>query len=137
MPFQNCFSGNRADKSLSDKLTEPSELSGLLNRALSGLNRLFANEDFTDSATVEDALIDYQRQNNTIRAFIEERCVFDPLLSIERTKIFDIYEGWCEDAGYGSETRKELYGKIRRFPQVTEKKSSGTISFEGIGIKQT
>ncbi len=137
IPFPNCFSGSRADKSLSDKLTEPSELSGLLNRALSGLNRLFTNEDFTNSATVEDALKDYRRQNNTIGAFLEERCVLDPLLSIERIKIFDIYEGWCEDAGYGSETRKNLYGKIRRLPQVTERKSSGIISFEGIGIQQT
>ncbi len=136
IPFPHRFEGKQADKTLADKLTQPLELSGLFNRALLGLNRLFRNKEFSESATVRNALEDYRRQNNTIGAFIRECCVFDPILETERTALFDAYAAFCEEEGFEPETRQNCYNQVRRTPQVVEKRS-GKFLFIGIGIKQT
>ncbi len=47
IPFKQTFSGKEADKELIDKLTTPTELSGLINRALIGYQRLIRQGDFT------------------------------------------------------------------------------------------
>ena len=47
--FPNKFVGKADNKHLIDELTTPKELSGLLNRALRGLDRLLRNKEFSEN----------------------------------------------------------------------------------------
>jgi len=135
IPFPKRFEGKDADKSLADKMTEPSELSGLLNRALSGLHRLFENEGFTESVTIRESLDDYKKQNDTVAAFINDYCELRQDLEIERKALYDSYVSYCKKEGYEAIGRIACYNKVRAYPQVGEKKEPKTRCFTGIGIK--
>jgi len=64
-----------ADPDLDAKLQTPEELSGLLNIALAGLERLRANGwRFTYDKTVEDVEIMYKRNANPVYAFLLDEC---------------------------------------------------------------
>lgn len=135
IPFQNMFIGKQDDKSLKYKLAQPNELSGLLNRALGGLNRLFENQDFSDSATVKDALEDYKKQNDTVAAFVADCCEFGEGFEIERTKVYDAYTTYCQNEGFEAVSRIACYNRIRANTQVGEKIKNGVNYFTGIKRK--
>jgi len=137
IPFPKRFEGKDADKSLADKMTEPSELSGLLNRALRGLHRLFNNEGFTESVTVKSSLDDYKRQNDTVAAFISDCCFFDINATIERGELYTAYTKYCEEEKYKTIGRNEYYNKVRAYSQVTEKGDGKKRYFVGISQKQS
>ena len=132
IPFPNQFVGKNDDKSLKYKLTKPNELSGLLNRALTGLNRLFENQDFSDSVTVKDALEDYKKQNDTVAAFVADCCEFGEGFEIERTKVYDTYTTYCQNEGFEAVSRIACYNRIRSNTQVGEKIKNGVNYFTGI-----
>ena len=62
------------DTEIIDKISSPSELSGLLNWALIGLDRLFANNGFSNSFTSEQVKNKWLRKSSSINAFIMD-CV--------------------------------------------------------------
>lgn len=137
MPFPHQFTGTKADKSLGDKLIEKEELSGLFNRALTGLNRLFKKQEFSQSATVQEALDDYKKQNDTVTAFVSDHCEFDPHAKTERTELYNAYTTYCEAEGFEKESRRACYNRIRAYPQVNEQKEPKARYFIGIRIKKT
>jgi len=57
--FRKTFSGEDADKELTDKLTTPIEIPGLINRALIGYKRLLKEGDFSVPAESKRLLVDY------------------------------------------------------------------------------
>ena len=137
IPFPKRFEGKDADKSLADKLTEPAELSGLLNRALNGLHRLFSNEGFTESETIKASLDDYKKQNDTITAFVNDHCIFDSNAAIERGELYTAYDAYCKAEGYQAINRHTCYRKIRAYSQVAEKGDGKKRYFTGILPKQS
>ena len=60
---------------LMDQLIDPFEMSGLLNWALEGLDRLRENKDFTFSKTVGILEQEWLRESNSLIAFIEDQMV--------------------------------------------------------------
>jgi putative DNA primase/helicase len=71
--FTKQFFGKKDDKMLRDKLTTPAELSGYLNYALEGLNRLMAQQDFSENMTLEQTRQAYIKQSDSVNAFISEK----------------------------------------------------------------
>jgi P4 family phage/plasmid primase-like protien len=132
VPFPHRFEGRDADKSLADKMIEPKELSGLLNHALKGLNRLFEQEEFSESTTIKASLEDYKKQNDTVAAFVNDCCIFDSNVSVERGELYTAYSQYCEDEGYKAISRHACYGRIRAYSQVAEKGDGKKRYFTGI-----
>ena len=137
IPFPYTFTGDKDDKSLSYKITRPQELSGLLNRALTGLRRLFTQKSFTDSQTVRDELDDYKKQNDTVAAFVIEGCEFDPEAEVERKEMFSEYCKYCKREGLKKiETNRSCYKRLRAYQEIEETQiHSGDRVFTGIRIK--
>jgi putative DNA primase/helicase len=137
IPFPHQFVGDKDDKSLRYKLTKASELSGLLNRALKGLNRLFEQEGFSESATVKEALEDYKRQNDTVAAFIADCCEFAQDAEIERTELYTAYTQYCDGEGFEAVSRRFCYDRVRaqfRLGEKTDEK--GKRYFTGLRLKR-
>jgi len=72
--FPNQFVGDKEVKGLIYKLTTQDELSGLLNVAITGLQRLLHQKEFTYSRSWEETREDYVRCSNPLQAFVEECC---------------------------------------------------------------
>ncbi|MGN7478061.1 DNA primase family protein [Solibacillus silvestris] len=63
------------DVKLIEKMTTASELSGLLNKALKGLERLLERGCFENNESTKAALASYVSVNDPLESFIEEHCL--------------------------------------------------------------
>lgn len=135
IPFPHQFVGRDADESLPSRMTQPCELSGLLNRALRGLRRLIENKGFTESETARGALEEYRRQNDTVMAFISDCCELVTNAEVERTELYGAYVEYCSAEGLTPVSRNVCYSSIRA-QGTGERSSCGRRYFTGIGIRE-
>lgn len=142
LPFPVKIPVERQDPHLSEKLTSPEELSGVLNLALDGLRRLEARGHFPETASMRQALHEYQAQADSIVAFLdpeEERCVFQPDAEVGKEALYQAYSEWCENAGRAAVSRTKFNrhlvatGSIR---EVNRGGGRGGRVWEGIGLAQ-
>ena len=100
LSFDKVFYGATKDTNLINKLTTPDELSGLLNLALIALRQLRKDGGFKD-VSIEKVRKEYEYNANTIKAFLEEKCVVD-LASSNSTPtvyLYNEYENYCAAKG--------------------------------------
>ena len=104
------FYGNE-DLDLEDALA--AELTGILNWALAGLERLAANRRFTTPPAIDDTLRALQDLASPVAAFIRDRCEMGP----DKQASFDsIYAAWREWADLNGQVRtsKQVFGRDLR-----------------------
>ena len=120
VPFNRAFKGNKADKTLGKKLIK--EMDGIFNWALEGLKRLFEQDHFTESKTLDDMLKQYKSDNNPVISFIEDYCFINTEVSIEKNKIYETYKGdFCNNNGYKSFGNSQFFKELKRqVPQISE-----------------
>ena len=70
----------REDHGLEDRLT--AELTGILNWALDGLDRLVAQDRFTRPASTDEAILALQDLASPVAAFVREQCVTGPTYEV-------------------------------------------------------
>lgn len=136
IPFENTFEGKEADKGLKDRLTQPEELSGILNRAIQGLHRLFRNETFTTPAKVSEALENYRTENDSVVAFVKACVQANPEARITKKRFYQTYRTWCEDQGLYPVSQKRLKESLfQAVPDIEElraDRSRGPWCWKGI-----
>lgn len=91
IPFENSIYG-REDPDLTSKLTTPTELSGILNFGLKGLERLRSNNWHFSYGETESGEL-YRRASNALVAFLEDMCVPSDgyVVKAELVKAFNEY----------------------------------------------
>ena len=98
LSFEKVFQGITKDTSLINKLTTSDKLSGLLNLALISLRQLRKDGGFKE-ISVEKVRKEYEYYANTVKAFLEEKCVIDltsPEYSIPTIYLYNEYENFCQ-----------------------------------------
>lgn len=98
LSFEKVFQGNTKDTNLINKLTTSDELSGLLNLALISLRQLRKDGGFKE-ISVEKVRKEYEYNANTVKAFLEEKCVIDltsPEYSTPTVYFYNVYEIYCK-----------------------------------------
>jgi P4 family phage/plasmid primase-like protien len=101
LSFGNVFHGTTKDTNLIDKLTTPNELSGLLNLVLIALRQLKKDGGFRD-ISIERVRKEYEYNSNTVKAFLDDRCVIDlaaPEYNIPTVYLYSAYENFCQEKG--------------------------------------
>ena len=95
--FDNVFDkdNKKTDKYLDVKLTTPEELSGILNWAIDGFQRLMKNNKFTKCQHWEDVEMIMKRSGNTISAFQTQCCVEEKGNLISKQKMYELYCKYC------------------------------------------
>lgn len=126
IPFNRTFTPDKADKNLRSKLTTPEELSGILNRALIGLYRLYKNNCFTVPAQVAEALEKYKQQNDSVAAFCAE-CIEEAQEEIiTKADFYTAYCDWCEAKGLKAKSDNRVKESlIQVFPDIDEGRLPG------------
>lgn len=94
----------KANDEIIEELLEKQSLSGILNFALEGLQRLFKKKSFTQ--TMSSSKIEYEwiAQSDSFRAFAMRMIEKEPLGLIEKDDLREAYEVFCNLSGYTHES---------------------------------
>ena len=95
--FPNTFVGSQCNSNLIDELTTSEELSGLLNWAVEGLERLLKQGDFSYNKTVEEVAEQYETLSNPVYSFVKK--FLKPLVNgaILKDEVWERYVKWCKE----------------------------------------
>lgn len=101
LPFERRFEGKLADKHLKETLKN--ELSGIMNWALIGLQRLRQQDyEFTSSAAINNAVECYRKEQNPLLDYMVEMIeVTKKEERVLKTKMLEKYRIWCQCNGLG------------------------------------
>jgi putative DNA primase/helicase len=103
-----------ADKNLLTTLK--AELSGIFHWALVGRERLWAQQDFTESDETNRTLLDYRRSNNPVLCFLEDICELDPGgmgFEVIKKDLYDKYEAYCKAKGYSKFSEENFFRELK------------------------
>jgi putative DNA primase/helicase len=95
--FPNTFVGKQCNSNLINEITTPDELSGLLNWALEGLERLLEQGDFSYNKTVEEVAEQYETLSNPVYSFVKK--FLKPLVGgcLLKDDVWEKYVKWCKE----------------------------------------
>jgi putative DNA primase/helicase len=93
----NKFEGSKADKQLLQKLTTPTELSGLLNLALKALSELLLRGDFSNTIGTQQMREKYVRLSDAVGAYVLDSLEVSPEGFIPKKKLYSEFCEYCRD----------------------------------------
>lgn len=141
IPFPRTFKKEERNVDLKDELLE--ELSGILNWALIGLNRLRDNNyQFSSCKAIDEIQRAYYDEQNPVREFYDAHVVIEKGARTKQSDFFYMYTHWLRNQGIDDKGTKSLqlfwrYFKVilsnENVPMV-KKKIKGTIYLDGIKL---
>lgn len=125
IPFGETIPEAEQDKELASKIVA-SELSGIFNWVLQGLDRLIANRTFTESQAISNAVSAYRKESDTVQMFLEDEGYkkSDDSTMPQKT-LFDIYRAYCIENGYRSVGNKTFGERCRAVGYQIDRCSQG------------
>jgi putative DNA primase/helicase len=128
---------NREDIHLEETLR--GELTGILNWALDGLQRLSTSNRFTKLPATDEAIADMRDLASPVGAFVRQRCVLGPDHQIGTDDLYAAYKLWAEDAGH-IKRNKEHFGRdlkaVARIRKQRPREAGGrTHVYVGINVR--
>ncbi|MCD6654390.1 MAG: phage/plasmid primase, P4 family [Sulfurovum sp.] len=108
IPFTVKISNEEKDPELHTKIIQ-SELAGVLNWVIEGLDRLLAQKKFSECTAATEALQAYKRESDTVLLYLEEYTLVPDATSFRLIKdIYKEYESLCKDSGYRALVKSEF-----------------------------
>lgn len=96
--FPHVFDGEKRDPYVIDKITSPTELSGLLNKVLTLIPDLKKKADLTYSKTLEDTRNKYMLVSDPVKSFLEERIEnTDWAVKIKKELVYQAFIAFCTE----------------------------------------
>lgn len=123
IPFNRTFTDLDRDPNLSDKLI--AELPGILNWALTGLERFHLQGRFTKPRLAREAIEEYQREANPLLEWFNESVEIIDQRKTSASSLYRSYSGWCARAGVKHDNRTVLGRILKTLPGVKYKRSNG------------
>ncbi len=143
VPFTRVFDENSKTTVpravLDARLTAPSELSGLLNRALDELPQIKSGK-FRESDTLRAAWQDFRSTTDPLAVWLDANTVETPEGRIEKDKLREMYRSDCKDNGrplLWDEAFTKRLRSLRPRVQVGQFRINGAVKgcFKGIGLR--
>lgn len=108
IPFLNQVPENEQDNFLFDKLTTENELSGILNWALQGLQRLLKNGRFSYSRTKEEVRKIMESSGNPLIQFGDDCLIEATGQKITKESMFELYTLWANKTNSPRISKEQL-----------------------------
>ena len=128
VPIDHQNTEDKQDKQLANKIIE-SELSGVFNWILSGLERVLLQKKFSKCEAVDNARSDYEKKSDSVKMFIED---FEYSTSTDYTTIKDLYfqyKVYCIEDGFRNVNKSNFMKRLRHFKIIVERKSIGNVAY--------
>jgi P4 family phage/plasmid primase-like protien len=104
----NKFEGDKADRSLLEKLKKPEELSGALNLALMGLRDLESN-GFSITKDAYELREEWRRRSNSIYAFVYDELEPSSESWVSKDDLYARYLEFCKEEGFIAKPRNTFF----------------------------
>lgn len=99
VPFDVTIPKDRRDATLAKSIID-SELSGVFNWVLGGLQRLLEQNGFTRSVAVDEALETYRRESDSVAMFVEDEGYKEsPDKTIYLKQLYQLYTAYSQENG--------------------------------------
>jgi len=99
---------------LPESIIDKNELSGLLNWALDGLDRVLTNERFTNERSVDAKSELWEIESNPIANFLESWCIQDSDAVIPKDVLYQAYDKFCRKNEYVKEQLGGFTKKLKK-----------------------
>ena len=115
VPFDRTFEPHeqRPRAELDAELSDPRELSGVLNKALEGLKRIRERGRFTESPSMKEAHEEFRRATDPLSVWLDRNTLTHPAAIVARDELMQRYARACEEAGRPVPSRKAFYKDVR------------------------
>jgi len=121
VPFRVTIPEAEQDKELARKIIA-SELSGVFNWVLAGLQRLLKNKRFTDSEIVRQSVDAYRREADSVACYLDES---DREPNGLLKEIYSDYRSYCSDSGMKPLGKQNFRKRLESNGYEVEKVNSG------------
>jgi putative DNA primase/helicase len=126
-----------ADLNLLEKLL--AMLPGILGWMVEGC-LIWQREGLNPPAVVTEATAEYQKAEDFIGQFLDDRCDLGPDYSVGATKLYDEFKDWWLDTMSKNEksvpAQKRFGGWIGSRTDIEKRKASGTYKYFGLRLKE-
>lgn len=125
--LENVIDERKKDPKLLDKLTEPQELSGLLNWALKGYARLIKQNAFSNDKTPEETKFLMLKGGNSLAEFSSEVLIQADGEKVNKEKMYKVYCDWCMNhkPTLSPYSKEKLGRTLTKFAPYTQPSSDG------------
>jgi putative DNA primase/helicase len=110
IPFDVRFTDEQKDKALPQKLK--AEAAGILRWAVEGCLE-WQRIGLCEPKDVLAATSDYRQEMDVLAAYLDERCVISPALSVPAGGLYADYQRWCKENGEYAVSQKRLGQRLR------------------------
>lgn len=123
IPFTHTFQEKDQDKNLSEKLR--AELPGFLNLALGAMAGVLKRGHFTRTESSQMAWEQWRLQTDQVRAFCEDKIIFNHESETPTGDLFSAYTAWAEDMGIKMTVAKNSFSNRMARLGAGQKKGKG------------
>lgn len=126
IPFNRHFEDHEQDKTLKAVLTDPENLSGILNWAVEGY-RMFVEEGLEEPDDVINATAQYRQDSDRFSQFAEAWLEegrdedYQPY-EVSTKAAYRVYTQWCDSMNYRPEHYKNFRAAMEKFFEVEHKR---------------
>lgn len=121
--FDKIIKEEDIDRELFTKLE--AELSGILNLAIAGAQRLLAQGHFTHSNKIAKAVKTYEDDINLVKRFVEDHNIIHNEDSrMTNTQLYNMFSIWCIDEGIKAPNKRYLIKKISSLGFISYKNNA-------------
>lgn len=125
VPFSVTIPESEQDPELADKIIR-SELPGIFNWVLDGLERLLENRRFTQASNVIAAGMEYRSKASSVESFISEKNMVPGTTECELAKnMYDVYVSYCHSRNVVNVHSRMFPAEFERLGFQTEKTRNG------------
>lgn len=111
------------------------ELPGILTWAVRGCLE-WQRQGLAIPEKVKQATNEYQAAQDTLAAFMDERCIINDLASVTAGKLYEAFKAWAKDAGEEIISQRRFSERLRERGHVTEGRDiNGRALYHGLGLR--
>lgn len=139
VPFDQQVPPDERDRRLDEKLTTPQELSGILNWAIEGYQRLQTQEQFTAERGPDETRALWQKNGGSIDRFIHEHIDVVRDAAEPKEWVYTAYKEFADSNGAAPESKNMLTRKLKTLDGVgvSQRRFNGTPKHAYTGVKLT
>ena len=129
VPFDVTIPPHEQDKQLHTKIIE-SELSGVFNWVLEGLNRLLKQKRFSDCEAAQKAVEQYKTQSDSVKMFVDENEYKNSPTDYRLIKeLYNEYRAFCIEDGFKPVNKSNFIKRLTGFGVIIERLNVGNVAY--------
>ena len=113
--FTRHFAESEQDKDLKDLFRTQDAMRGIFAWLVEGYFK-YIRFGLTMSEDLRKVVKQYERDNDVVLQFLEDRCQMDPEASVKGSDLYVAYKIWAKSAGYPVRNQKSFYAAIQSHP---------------------